>query len=276
MPKGKKVAEPAPPPPVDDDDDDDDEEEEEEQPTTREEEEDEGAAPDGEEDGDRVRRLRRSRRNAREKALQNGVRAYATQAGAGIGVFGSDHAKTVFAPSDVKRLAQWCPQTPSDAFMSNEQFETHLALRDEPLSTAPLDVLTSAVESFARKIVGELVMRHLEATGQTKNEAQTKITAANVRSVLRPYMPALHMSNPLLPHGLVRVAQTIAKGESEDTVLPATDETREAMAAERKSAKDLQTKLLKNADKRIAARKTARAAKRKRPDAEPAAAVAVA
>jgi hypothetical protein len=274
----KKVADPPPPPVEEEDDDDEDEEEDYDEddavdhvPADDDEEEEE--APDGEQGADKLRRLKRSRVNARRKAVQNGLRAYATQAGAGLGSFGSDHAKTILAPSDVARLARWCPATPSDSFMSQSQFETHLTLRDQSLSGGPLSVLTTNVEAFARKVVTEVVMRNLESNGPQK------ITAANVRSVLRPYMGAFHMSAPLLPNGLARVAQTIAKNESEDTVLPASDETREAMAEERKAAKATQVKLLKEADKAIIAKKAARAnGKRKRAgeEAAPAAAVAVA
>jgi len=277
MPK-KKVAEPPPPPVEEEDDDEEDEEEDYDEdddidpaPADDDEEEEE-EAPDGEQDADKLRRLKRSRVNARRKAVQNGLRAYATQAGAGLGSFGSDHAKTILAPSDVARLARWCPATPSDSFMSQSQFETHLTLRDQSLSGGPLSVLTTNVEAFARKVVSEVVMRNLEANGPQK------ITAANVRSVLRPYVGAFHMAAPLMPNGLARVAQTIAKNESEETVLPATDETREAMAEERKAAKATQVKLLKEADRAIIAKKAERVAKRKRAgeEAAPAAAVAVA
>lgn len=273
MAKKKKTIEQQPPPVEEDEDEEEDDEEDDlvaPAPAAEDDEEEEEAGGEGQ-TADRLKRLRRSRINARRKAMQNGLRTYAMQAGAGLGNFGSDHAKTILAPSDTARLARWCPATPADSFMSNEQFETHLALRDQSLSGGPLSVLTTNVEAFARKVVCEVVMRNLESNGPQK------ITAANVRSVLRPYVGAFHMASPLLPVGLVRVAQTISKNaEAEDTVLPANDETREAMAEERKAAKATQVRLLKDADKKLTAKKAERANKRKRAEEPAAAAVSVA
>jgi hypothetical protein len=291
--KKAKAAEPAPEPVPQDPDDDDEEEEEEDsdEPKRREEQEEEeeeeaDAGADEATRATRLKNLKRSRINERRKARQNGYRAYAETAGAGAGKgsFGNDLMMGIFSQSDIKRMATWCPVT-GDVHMPLSQFETHLALRDESLSTGPLRVLAANVESFARKVATELVLRNVESSGPMT------ISAANVKSVLRPFVGALHSSEFTAPGGVVRIAQQTSDGyyklnddgkrvffQGDGFLLPKNEEEDAAIAEERKFAKANQVKLLKDKDKKrdamIAERKKKRAEKPAAGTATPLATVA--
>ena len=272
--KSKKTAEPAPAPAPVSDDDSDSGDEGVPEPTQRVEVHEEEVAPaDGESNAARQRRLKRSRINDRRKAKQNGYRSYAELTGAGNGKasFGNDLLIAAFSPSDVKRLATWAPAT-GDVHMKLSEFETHLGLRDESFSSGPLKVLGANVESFARKVLNEVVLRNIE-TGTS-----TTITAANVKSVLRPFVGSLCFEDFLAPGSVVRNAQQTAIAtttfdeqgkrvivEGDEFLLPKGEDEDAAIAEERKFAKANHSKLLKEADKardaKLADRKRKREAK---------------
>ena len=83
-------------------------------------------------------------------------------------------------------------------------------------------------------------MRSMESGGMT-------ITAANVRSVLRPFNSVLRteFSTPL---GLVRAAQHVERGEK--TILPRNTDEETAIGEERKFAKANHAKVMRDADKK--------------------------
>ena len=248
-------------------------ESEDEMPPRQEVEEEEDAG-----DGETAGKSRRSRINEKRKARQNGYRSYAELAGAGLGKrsFGNDLVQSILSSSDIRRLATFCPCV-GEVHMPLAQFETHLALRDESLSTGPLAILGANVESFARKLVEEIVLRNVEANGSAT------ITAANVKSVLRTFVGNFH-GEFLAPGSLVHSAQnTPTKAfelddegrrvavESETFLLPRTDEDIDKFNEERKFAKANHSKLLREKDK---ARELAKAERAKRAS-EKVAAVAV-
>jgi hypothetical protein len=179
-----------------------------------------------------------------------------------------DHTKAAIAPSDVARLAHWTPASPLDAHVPKNQYAQSISLRDESLSAGPLAVLATNVETFARKLVNEVVLRNLETNG-----TQT-VTAANVRSVLRPYASAIGMPT-MTPMGIVRVAQQTTKCDGTTSLLPTPENIDELIAEERKTAKSYHQKLLKTADQKKAEKKEKRKQKRQ-PSAPPSGAVAVA
>ena len=279
--KAKVAEEPIPDPELEEEEEEEEEEDEGDEggdEDDEEEEEEEVEEEEGEDNAKKVKRLKRSRINERRKARQNGIRSYAEKAGAKVGSksFGNDMVASIFSQSDVKRLAQWCPSS-GDVHMSKSEFETHLNLRDEPLSTGPLKVLGANVESFARKIISEVVLRNVENGG-----AQT-ITAANVKSVLRPFLGALHSDDFLAPGGVIRIAQQSPVGkyevdddgkrtwvEGEGFLLPKDEEEDATIAEERKFAKANQVKMLKEKDKA----KEAASVERKKKAASKAAAAA--
>jgi len=215
-------------------------------------------APTGEGDKERVRRLKRSRVNERRKSKQNGYRSFAEAAGA-THSFGNDMLFGILSQSDIKRLATWCPSA-GEAGTKLAQFETHLALRDEPLTSGPIAILHANVEAFARKVATELVLRNVE-TGSAE-----RISAANVRSVLRPLGDVFESEDFMLPNGVVRAAQSThllrtviaddgskTSVECQEPVLPRSEEEEGAIGEERKFAKSNQVKLLKETDKARAA-----------------------
>jgi len=269
MPKKAKASnEPEPDPePVEEEEEEDGEEEEEVDDEEEEEEgggeeggeeEEEEETPDGETDERRLKRLRDQRRNARRNARQAGYRKWAKAAGLlpSTTSFGNDMLKNVFSHSDIVRMATWCPHT-ADTGIDFPAFTAMLAMRDESLSSGPVKVLQANLESFARKVVNEVVMRSLEAQGSMT------ITAANVKSVLRPFNSVLRteFSTPL---GLVRAAQHFQKNE--ETVLPRSTEEDTAIAEERKFCKANHAKAMREADR---AREAAATARKKRTTAAP-------
>jgi len=262
--------EPVPDPEEEDEDEDDEEEEEEEEEEEANADEEEEDAPDEEDDAERAKRLKRSNVNHRRKARQNGVRQFAVASGCAVGndSFGNDIIKTILSPSDVARLARWCPANAADSFVSLPQFTTQLELRDESLSSGPLRVLTAHVESVARKVVGDAVLRNLESNGPAT------VTAANLKSALRPIADALHVDDMIMPRGVVRSAQQTHRGsvkdvdgkkvyvESDKTILPKKENTDATIVEERKFAKQNHSKLMRETDKTQQAKRDARKRKR--------------
>ena len=271
--KAKVAEEPVPEPEPEEEEEEEEEEDEGDEggdEDNEQEEEEEVEEEEGEDNAKKVKRLKRSRINERRKARQNGIRSYAEKAGAKVGMksFGNDMTASIFSQSDVKRLAQWCPSS-GDVHMTKSEFETHLNLRDEPLSTGPLTVLGANVESFARKIISEVVLRNIENGG-----AQT-INAANMKAVLRPFLGALHSDDFIAPGGVIRIAQQTPVGryeveadgkrtwvEGEGFLLPKDEDEDAIIMEERKFAKANQVKMLKEKDKAKEAASAERAKKR--------------
>ena len=290
MPSQKKArANPQPEPEEEEPEDEEDAEEEEEEedapgPPEEEEEEDAEEDAENEDEAERRNRLRRSLLNSKRKARQNGYRFFATQAGCAVGKesYANDIAKSLLSPSDVARLAHWCPESATDIFCDLAQFKRQIALRKMPLTSGPLKVLTANVESLARNITKDAVMRSLESNGPAA------VTVANMNGALRPFANALHIADLLMPHGVARTAQLTKKTalrnvdgkkvyvEMEETVLPRSENTEYAIAEERKFAKQNHARLLKEAEKCEAAERDQRKRKRlaKESEAAPAAATA--
>lgn len=247
MPKKRKEPEPEPEPEPVEEEEEDEEEDHDGEEEEAEEEGGEEEAPNGETSEARVRRLKAARRNTRRNARQNGYRRWARSAGLKPGCansFGNDMLEGVFSASDVVRMATWSPHS-ADVGMEVPAFKEVLAMRDESLPSGPVKVLQANVESFARKVIGEVVMRSMESGGPAT------ISAANIRSVLRPFNEVLRIdfSTPL---GLVRAAQCTPKGDT--TVVERGADEDAAIAEERKFVKSNQAKLMREADKRREAR----------------------
>lgn len=246
-------------------------------PRVDDEEDDDEAVDDGpspHEDRDdpvRVARVNASRRNARAKARAVGYRRWATQSGLDIGheQFKNNIRKPAFAAADVARMARWAPQT-GDVGMNIEEFKTRMFLRDQSVSSGPLRVLQANVESFARSICKDVAMRCIES-------GSTRITAAHVRSVLRPFQGPLEISFST-PLGAIRHAQNTATGREDDEGTPihclskrAGDD--EEADRDKKTAKQTHAKILKQADAAVDAAHAARRMKKRARD-EPACALA--
>ena len=235
----------------DDDDGDEDEEEDEEggdededggEDDDEEDEEEDGEAGDGEEDDEATKKRKlAARRNMRCKARSIGYRRWASEAGLSVGShsFGSDIVKAAISPADVRRMANFCPEI-ADGGMELNEFKNRIRLRDASLSSGPLAVLHTSVESFARNAARELVARGLEST-------TSRITASNVRSVLRAFEQVSDFEF-LCPLGVLRHAQDMEKAASKE----GDDEERQEEA---KFAKANHVKILKEADKAREAKK---------------------
>jgi hypothetical protein len=171
-------------------------------------------------------------------------------------------------------MAKWSPPS-ADVGLEFDQFASVLEMRDASLPSAALCVLHAHVEKFGRKLVNEIVTRNID------NGGPATISAANVRSVLRPYS-AIMDAEFLTPRGLVRTAQTTERptkqkdGTTEmKTILPISEADKEAMAEERKFVKSNHVKLMRNANLAIEERKKKRQKKQKGGGEEEASATAV-
>jgi hypothetical protein len=260
MPSKKKKPEPEPEPePVEEPEEDEDEDEEEDEDEDEDEENnDEAPAQD---DPSRIARLKASRRNARAKARATGYRKWANEAGLefGKGQFSTNLAKTAFSSSDIERMARWAPQA-GDVGLEIDEFKTRVFLRDQSISSGPLGVLHANVESFARKICKDVTMRALES-------GSTRITAAHVRSVLRPFQDALDLDFAT-PVSAVRHAQNTETGREDDEgnsihYLAKRSGDDEEAENDKKNAKQNHSKVLKQADATIAAAREQRKAKKR-------------
>lgn len=268
--KSKSAAEPEPEPYVEEDD----EEEGEDVADVEEEEEEEEEAADDEDDVKRMARLRRSKINSRRSAKQKGYRHWAKDAGAGIGkgrTFANDMSKSVYSLTDTVRAAKWSSHC-VDPGMDLGDFKSMLEMREEAVPKSAARVLHANMESLARGIVNEVVMRSIEMNGPMA------VTAATMRSVLRPMNEALRVDS-CAPLGLVRVAQHTKRTKSQvvdpdvsskseiveldEFVLPKNDDDDDLIAAERAFAKQNHLKLLREADKQRNAKRVEKAEKRK-------------
>jgi len=214
-------------------------------------EEEGGEAGDaGEDDEGTKKRKLASKRNMRSKARSIGYRRWASEAGLSVGKhsFGLDIVKAAISPADVRRMANFCPEI-ADGGMEINEFRSRLRLRDASLSSGPLTVLHTSVESFARNAARELVARGLEST-------TSRITASNVRSVLRAFEQVSDFEF-VCPLGVLRHAQDMEKAESKE----GDDEERQEEA---KFAKANHVKILKEADKAREAKKAQMKEKRDR------------
>ena len=257
MPSKKKKTAPEPEPepePVEEPEEEDEDEDEDEDANV-------GSAGDAQDDPSRVARLKAARRNARAKARAAGYRKWANEAGLnmGKGQFSNTLAKTAFSAADIQRMARWAPQT-GDVGLEIDEFKTRVFLRDQSISSGPLNVLHANVESFARSVCKEVSMRALES-------GSTRITATHVRSVLRPFQAALDLDFAT-PISAVRHAQNTETGREDDdgnaicylSKLSGDDEEAES---EKKNAKQNHTKILKTADAAVAARRESRKSKKR-------------
>ena len=232
----------------DDDDENDDENDDEEENDDADEEEEEDADEEGEEDETTRARKARARRNQRAKARNIGYRKWAVEAGLAVGKrsFGTDIVKAAISPADVRRMAHFCSQI-ADGGMEIGEFKERIRLRDASLSSGPLGILHTSVECFARNAARELVARSIESS-------TTRITASNVRSVLRSFEDVSDF-NFVCPLGIVRHAQAVDK-------LPITEEDEALRCEEAKFAKANHVRILREADKARDAKKVEAAAKR--------------
>jgi hypothetical protein len=210
-------------------------------------------------DAEMLRRVRRKRRNALAKARSVGYRRWAVEAGLGIGKgsFESNILKSAFSSADVARMARWCPEV-ADVGLEYEDFTTRLKLRDEALSSGPLAVLHGSVESFARSICKGAAMRAIES-------GSARLTAAHVRSVLRPFQHTLGLSFAT-PVSAIRTAQNAetARVDADGNAIPLVNKNEdddEKAAESRAYAKENHGKALKEAD---AAKNKARETRRKK------------
>lgn len=237
------------------DDDDNSGEEDEQQDTNNEdddmdsdkdeenEEDEEGSACDDTDEATANRlkaQLRNKRRNARQAGYRKWAKLAGLRSGRYVSSFGNDMQRNVFSKSDITRMANWCPHT-ADVGIELSEFKAVLRSRNESLSSGPAKILQANVESFARKLIGDLVMRSMET------QSSMTITAANVKSVLRPFNDVLHreFSTPL---GLVRAAQHVEKND--ETVLPRVAEEDACIAEERKFCRANHAKLMREADRK--------------------------
>jgi hypothetical protein len=256
--KKKTATEPEPEPePVEEPEEDEEEEEEEED----DEDANAGSAGDARDDPSRVARLKASRRNARAKARAVGYRKWANEAGLsmGKGQFSNNLAKTAFSAADIQRMARWAPQA-GDVGLEIDEFKTRVFLRDQSISSGPLNVLHANVESFARSVCKDVSMRALES-------GSTRITAAHVRSVLRPFQAALDLDFAT-PVSAVRHAQNTETGREDDDgnaicYLSKRSGDDEEAEGDKKNAKQNHSKILKTADAAVAARRESRKRKKR-------------
>lgn len=226
------------------------------------EEEEEDAAPPGESEIAKERRLKASRRNARKNARQRCYRAWAKKIGAGdvttSGELANDILTNALSLSDINRMATWAPEC-VEIGSSLEEFKLMLAQRDERLGESAAHVLRTNVEGLARNIMLELAERCFETT----TGPQT-IGASQVRSLLRPYERVMEVST-ISPDGLVRFGQMKKKTkvvtmmtpdgrvnkveETDQTIIPATADDADEIAAERRFARANHLKYMKERDK---------------------------
>jgi hypothetical protein len=236
-------------------------------------EEEEDQVPPGENEAQKERRLKASRINARKNARQRCYRTWAKKAGAGdannAGELGNDILQPTLSISDVNRMATWCPEN-VEIGSSLDEFKLMIAQRDERLGASAAHVLRANVEGLARNVMLELVDRSIETGPST-------ITAAHVRSLLRPYEKALEVSS-IASDGLIRFGQLMKKTvvvrkmtpdgpknvveELEESILAMNDEDEDAIGSERKFAKANHIRVLKEADKERDARRAAKKATR--------------
>ena len=149
-------------------------------------------------------------KNTRRKAKQSGYRKLALQVGAGVGKRSAhkDIMKYALTEFDLRRLAQWAPET-GDGVSSEQELRDRLVLKYASLPSGAAAVLHANVEAFARNIMADVVDR-------VRDGASNTVTAAHMRSALRKFQGAFSFDFEM-PAGVVSHARTTEKGHFSGT-----------------------------------------------------------
>lgn len=150
------------------------------------------------------------RKNTRRKARQAGYRKLALQVGAGAGKRSAhkDIVKYALTESDLRRLAQWAPET-GDGVSDERSLRDRLVLKYASLPSGTAAVLHANVETFARNIMADVVDR-------VRDGASNTVTAAHMRSALRKFQGAFAFDFEM-PYGVISHARTTEKGHFSGT-----------------------------------------------------------
>ena len=192
--------------------------------------------------------------NQSRKATARGYRKYANAAGID-NHFATTIVKTCYSTQDAKRFARWAPAQAGSG-LSAEALAKHLRCASSELSTPAAQVMLPAIESLARKVMTDATMRAFE-------DGKTRISAAHVRSAIRPYK-ALN-EDLVMPLCVVRAAQR-TKNSAEEPVLKISGEDEASFDSEKRFMKEVLGQMIKQSE---VAQKEAKANKKKKSNKRP-------
>jgi hypothetical protein len=227
----------------------------EQEPEEEEEEAGEEAGEDGEafdEDAakGRLTRRRQAKRASgyRTKAVECGFR----KASGVVAASGVDAYSCALSLTEAKRLMRFVPEVLNKSSYDKSECAMRMKLSQESVPPAAARVTQARCEAALRKIMNEATLRVAE-------RGVTKIDAATVQSVLRPYQFGMTFSSVVPPKGLIRHAQKegvlTANLADEESAEKESAENKELVAAAKKISDDEAAR-----KKAFAERKAAKAA----------------
>lgn len=235
--KQKKAAQPAPEP----------------EPEEVEDAEEEGAEEEEAVDEDAAKRLTRRRQAKRA----SGYRAKATECGfrkasGVVAASGVDAYACALSLAEAKRLMRFVPEVLNKSSYDKSECAMRMKLSQESVPPSAARVTQARCEAALRKIMNEATLRAAE-------RGVTKIDAATVQAVLRPYQFGMTFSSVVPPKGLIRHAQKegvlTANLADEESAEKESAENKELVAAAKKISDDEAAR-----KKAFAERKAAKAA----------------
>jgi len=202
---------------------------------------------DEEDDGTAEEKAKKKVRRQREHKRVSGYRSKAAECGfkkgssiAGVG--GVDIFASALTPADAKRLMRFVPEVLNKSTYDKSECAARMKLSTESVPATAARETQARCEAVLRKFMNEAILRCVE-------KGASRLDAATMQAVLRPYQYNMSFSSVLPPKGLVRHAQ----GEG---VLSATAADEANMEQEKTDNKEL-TAAAKKIDQAELARKDA-------------------
>jgi hypothetical protein len=215
----------------------------------------EEGAEDGEAFDEDAAKSRLTRRRQAKRA--SGYRAKATECGfrkasGVVAASGVDAYACALSLAEAKRLMRFFPEVLNKSSYDKSECAMRMKLSQESVPPSAARVTQARCEAALRKIVNEATLRGAE-------RGVTKIDAATIQSVLRPYQFGMTFSSVVPPKGLIRHAQKegvlTANLADEESAEKESAENKELVAAAKKISDDEAAR-----KKAFAERKAAKAA----------------
>ena len=189
-----------------------------------------------EDDGTAEEKAKKKLRRQREHKRVSGYRAKAAECGfkksnsiAGTG--GIDMFASALTPADAKRLMRFVPEILNKSTYDKAECAARMKLSTESVPGSAARETQARCEAVLRKFMNEAILRTVE-------KGATRLDAATMQAVLRPYQYNLSFSSVLPPKGLVRHAQgqgvLSATAADEASMDQEKDDNRELGAAAKK------------------------------------------
>lgn len=172
-------------------------------------------------------KLQKALTKKRKKAKLVGYRSLSKTAGYGDGFRSTtnDCLGSLLSEADAKRLMRFVPVTPGSAGFASDEFMRRFDLFKNSVPGSAARETQARCDAILRSAMDQAVLRSVEA-------GKTTVSASNMASVLRQYVPNMEFTAVVPPLGLVRYAQEagVLNPLTEDQLKKRGDEKKENSA----------------------------------------------